>query len=281
MTNTAGYLKGGLPYNRLGDGPQYLIVFQGLVPENNPLSGITARMLLRPFKPLAEHYTVLVVGRRPGLPTGYSLQDMANDYASMVSDEFGGEPVELIGLSTGGSIAQVFAADYPELVKRMVLYSTAYKLGEECRQFQLRTAELARKGRWGAASAEGFAFMFLPRKGLAKRITRPITWPVQLLAMVARPASVSDYMITIEAEDAFDFRTRLGEIKAPSIVVGGAKDPFYSPDLFRETAEGIPSGELVLYDKAGHSPTGRRVAYAILAFLRQDAREASGFRDRG
>jgi pimeloyl-ACP methyl ester carboxylesterase len=272
-TSDAGFLSGGLPYNRLGNNSRRLIAFQGLVSENKPLSGLMAKMLLVPFKPLSERYTVYVVGRRPNLPQGYSLSDMANDYSAMVRDEFEGGPVDVVGLSTGGSIAQVFAADHPEQVNRLVLYSSAYKLGEEGARFQRRLAELARRGRRSALMAEAMAFMFLPRKGLAKQLTRPVVWLMQLLTMPFRPKSVSDYVITVEAEDVLDFRSRLSEIRAPTLVIGGAKDPFYSPELFRETAEGIPNARLILYENRGHAPTGKRVAEDILGFL--DAAQAS------
>jgi pimeloyl-ACP methyl ester carboxylesterase len=229
------------------------------------------RMLLGLFKFLGEHYTVYVVNRRPGLPQGYTLADMADDYAAMVQDEFGG-PVDVIGMSTGGSIAQVFAADHPELVNRLVLYSSAYKLGEEGQQFQRRLAELARERRWGAVSAEGLAFMFLPRRGLARQMMRPIAWLIGLLSTLFAhpPADFSDYVVTIEAEDEFDFQSRLSEIKAPTLVIGGTRDPFYTPALFRETAAGIPDARLALYEKAGHGPSGQRVARDVLAFLGQN-----------
>ncbi len=267
----AGYFKGGLPYNRLGGGPRRLVAFQGLFPENRPLSGMTASMLLAPFKPLAQRYTVYAVNRRPGLPRGYTLADMARDYAAMVQGEFGG-PVDVVGLSTGGSIAQVFAADHPGLVRRLVLYSSACRLGEEGRRSQRRLARLAAERRWGAVMAEGLAFMFLPRSGLARQVTRPLVWGVRALAGLLSPAPDSplDYIVTIEAEDQFDFRPRLGEIRAPTLVIGGARDPFYSPGLFRETAAGIPNARLALYEKAGHAPTGKRVTRDILAFLGQD-----------
>lgn len=47
MTNsqeTTGYFRSGLPYNRLGHGPRILVVFQGLLFENKPLTGLSARL---------------------------------------------------------------------------------------------------------------------------------------------------------------------------------------------------------------------------------------------
>ncbi|MBM3940264.1 MAG: alpha/beta fold hydrolase [SAR202 cluster bacterium] len=262
MTNAAnaphaGHFKGGLPFNRLGNGPEPLVVFRGLLPEHKPLSGVTARAMLSPFRPLARRYTVYVVTRRPGLPAGCTLADMADDYADMVRDEFGG-PVRVIGISTGGSIAQHFAADHPELVRRLVLYSAAHRLGDEGRRFQRRLAELAGARRWAALAAESLAFMYLPKRGLARRAAVPATWLVRLLAVALfrPPSDASDYLVTIEAEDAFDFRDRLGEIRAPA--------------LFRETAAGMPRARLVLYERAGHGPTGKRVTRDLLAFLAEN-----------
>ena len=73
--------------------------------------------------------------------------------------------------------------------------------------------------------------------------------------------------MTILAEDAHDFRGRLHEISAPTLVVAGADDPFYTEALFRETAAGIPGARLVLYPRMGHPAQGRQFARDVLAFL--------------
>lgn len=130
---TAGYFRSGLPYNRLGRGPRTLVVFQGLLFENKPLTGLSARLMLSTYNFLLKDYTTYVVTRKPGLPDGYSMQDMADDYAAMIRKEFG-EPVDVIGTSTGGSIAQHFAADHPDLVRRLVLHASAYTLGTRPRR---------------------------------------------------------------------------------------------------------------------------------------------------
>lgn len=74
---------------------------------------------------------------------------------------------------------------------------------------------------------------------------------------------------TIEAEDAFDVGERLGEIRAPTLVVGGGRDRFYPPELFEETAERIPNARLVLYENRGHDGTfaDRRFGRGVVAFL--------------
>jgi pimeloyl-ACP methyl ester carboxylesterase len=82
-----------------------------------------------------------------------------------------------------------------------------------------------------------------------------------------RSADPTDLMVTVLAEDAHDFRSRLHEITAPTLVVAGAEDPFYSEALFRETATGIPGAKLILYPGMGHPAHGKQFARDVLEFL--------------
>jgi pimeloyl-ACP methyl ester carboxylesterase len=91
---------------------------------------------------LTDEYTVYGVLRSPDFPEDYTPGAMARDYAEVIAGELGG-PVDLVGLSTGGSIVQEFAADHPELVRRLVLHSSGYRLNDKARRVQLRVADLA------------------------------------------------------------------------------------------------------------------------------------------
>lgn len=61
----------------------------------------------------------------------------------------------------------------------------------------------------------------------------------------------SDMLVTISAEDSFDVESHLIDVKAPTLVLGGAADHFYSEDLFRRTAAGIPNGRAVIFPGKG------------------------------
>lgn len=103
----SGYFRNGLPYNRAGRGPRPLVIFQGLTFENKPQFG-----MLFMYKFLESDYTLYGVLRKPGMPQGYTLGDMADDYAVMIREEFGG-PVDVLGISTGGSIACILPPTIP------------------------------------------------------------------------------------------------------------------------------------------------------------------------
>ena len=258
----SGYFRSGLPFNRIGHGPRPLVVVQGLLFENKP----QPRFALGPYSFLGKRYTVFAVLRRPGMPHGYSMADMAADVGSTIRQEFG-EPVDVIGVSTGGSIVQHLAADHPDVVRRLVIHSSACALSSVARDLQLQVAELAAERRWTAAS-ELLVDAVVPRRGVPPRARPLIVWPVsRLLSWSSRSADPTDLIVTILAEDAHDFRSRLHEIAAPTLVVAGAEDPFYTEALFRETAAGIPGARLILYPGMGHPAHGQQFARDVLAFL--------------
>jgi pimeloyl-ACP methyl ester carboxylesterase len=223
------------------------------------------------YKFLGDDYRVYVVHRKPGLPRGYTLKDMADDYAVMIREEFGG-PVDVIGISTGGSIVQHFAADHPDLVRRLIIHSSAYTLSDEARRLQMQVGRLAQEGRWSQALAVFIRPMF-PRSGIMKYLSPPLVWLASRLMSLVMPEEANDLVVTVEAEDKFNFKSRLSEIYAPTLVAAGAKDPFYTPQLFRETAEGIPNARLILYEGMGHPAMGKQFNQDVLRFLKEDLPE--------
>jgi pimeloyl-ACP methyl ester carboxylesterase len=262
---TTGYFKNNLPYIRIGDSPRNLVIFGGQDFDHKPPSSLWLPMFTGSYKRLAEGFTVYVVSRKPGLPVGYSMQDMSNDYATMIKNELGG-PVDVMGISTGGPIAQYFAVDHPQLVRRLVLALTGYRLTEQGAELQRRMGDLARQRKWRAAYSTTVGGMY-PR-GIKKYLVKLFMW---LFGAMGAPADPSDGLIEIEAEDKHDFKERLAEIKVPTLVIGGDEDYFYP---IRETAAGIPNAKLVLYEGSGHNVIfkhNRQLSEAILAFLTEEA----------
>lgn len=260
LETKAGYSKNGLPYARIGSGPRNLVIFDGLDFAHKPPSGLMLRMTASMFKNFANDFAVYMVRRKPGLPADYSIQDMSNDYATMVRDEFGG-PVDIMGISTGGPIAQYFAADHPDLVRHLVLASTGYRLSDYGSQQQRRLISLAEEGKWRATAA---VMASLISSGATRLVYASMFWLLGKY-FFGSPATPSDGIVELKAEDRHDFKERLVEIKAPTLVIGGEKDPLY---LIRETAAGIPNARLILYEKTGHMAIRKsQFSKDVLAFL--------------
>ena len=260
-----GELYGGLPYLAVGAGPP-LVVFSGLTAEHANPTGLARRVELLTLKPMARSFTVYAVNRKPGLPAGSTIADLASHYAEAIAREFPG-PVCIQGVSTGGSIAQQFAIDHPQLVRRLVLAATACRLSPHGREVQRRFAELTAEGRPRRAYAALGPTLAATTAG--GRAFAALMW---LFAGSQRADDPSDMLVTVAAEDTFDASPQLHHITAPTLLVAGGRDRFYSPELFRETTEHIPNARLRLYQDKGHAGvmTYKPAIGEIVDFLRGD-----------
>jgi pimeloyl-ACP methyl ester carboxylesterase len=255
------YLRAG-PHD--GGGPP-LLVLPGLESHAQPSNRLGRRMVLGSLRPLARERDVWWVDRRTGLPPGVTIADLAADYAGGIAQRHPG-PVDVLGISTGGSLALQLAADHPRLVRRLVLVSAAARLGPGGRASQRRVARTLEAGRPRAAGAAMASMLGTP---LSEPLWAALGW---LLGPLLFRHGRADLVATIGAEDAFDLTDRLRGITVPVLVVAGDSDRCYSPELFTATATGLPAARLVVYPRTGHAgvESHRRFGPDVLAFLDGD-----------
>ncbi|HEX5700463.1 MAG TPA: alpha/beta hydrolase [Rubrobacter sp.] len=273
-----GTFLGESPYVRIGNGPENLVILPGTTLENEPPSRIAAWTYRLGFGRFARDYTVYVINRRLGMSPGYTTQDMAADYAAVLERELG--PSHIMGFSTGGEIAQYVAIDHPASVRSLILVVSACHLSEAGREICERWQALAREDRWRELRADmaSVAVSSETNKRLARAFIRVFG---NLVFRV--PSDPSDFLTTLEADLSHDTTGQLGGISAPTLVVGGNEDPFFSEDLLRETADKIPDATLRVYEGVGHGvPKERKRRYEedTLAFLGDHREKSSGNGDQ-
>ncbi|MGH3462351.1 MAG: alpha/beta fold hydrolase [Kribbellaceae bacterium] len=141
----------GMACLRAGAGPP-LVFLPGLTADHGEPLGMDRRFHLLQFRPYTARRRVWWINRRPGLEPGVTMADLAADYASALRSDLRG-PADVLGVSTGGSVALQLAVDHPDLVRRLVVVSAAYRLGPGGRAAQRAVAELLRAGRVRQAAA--------------------------------------------------------------------------------------------------------------------------------
>ena len=156
-------------------------------------------------------------------------------------DERGLERSSICGLSLGGATAMWVAANAPERVDRLVLACTSARFGE--RQGWLERAALVREQGVESIADAVVARWFTPAA------------PPELVArfreqLVQTPRE--EYAQCCEALAAWDFRDRLGEIAAPTLVIAAANDGATPPEYAEALARGIPDAKLVVLRDAAH-----------------------------
>jgi pimeloyl-ACP methyl ester carboxylesterase len=239
-----------------------LVVIPGLDGGIGNPAGISRRISELEIAGLAVKSRVWRIGRHSGLPIGTTIRDVADVYANMIRSTFT-EPVDVLGVSTGGSIALQLAADHPELVRRLVLISAAHRLGDHGRRTQRAVAQLLKDGRPRRASA-----LLLSNVAVSvptRAILAVLGWVAPRLVIGPHR---DDLRVLLDAEDSFDLTGRLASVIAPTLIVAGSRDRFYSRDLYEQIARALPDASLRL-TRSGHLSmhANPRLAREVLAFI--------------
>ena len=147
------------------------------------------------------------------------------------------ERAVIVGVSMGGAIAQTMALEFPARVLGLGLIGTGAKL---------RVAPAFLQGiendfeNTAPALVQNYFAANAPTELIAKSAA-------SLLATGAQVAH-DDFA----ACDAFDVRARLGEIRAPALIVCGSEDKMTPPKYSEFLAQNIAGAELHIVENAGH-----------------------------
>ncbi|MFF3222227.1 alpha/beta fold hydrolase [Nocardia suismassiliense] len=248
-----GALRHGLPYLALGAG-RPLVFLRWFTPDHANPSGWMRNSEIKMLTPLARHFRVYAVNRAPGMAEGTTMGEIAAQHADALQAEFG-EPVDVLGVSSGGSLALQLAADHPGAVRRLVIASSGYRLDPLAKQAQIRYGEAAFAGRRALHH-------LAPITASSRLVARLAGAGMWLIDPLGRPKNPADTLAFVRAEDEFDLSDRLAEIAAPTLVLGGERDAAYSTENFRHTADGIPNSRLVIYPGTSHMGVVKHAHFA-------------------
>ncbi len=250
-----------LPHTRLGTGAP-LVVVPGLSGRRGVPESFRRWMRWREIVELSSERDVWSIQRRVGLEPGISVRQLAAEYAATLRELFDG-PVDVIGVSTGGSIALQLTADHPELVRRLVLVSAAHRLSDQGRDTQRRVAELLRAHQPRRAAS---VFLAATAGGWPSRAVFALVGLLAPRLVVGRDDT--DLLATLDAEDTFNLASKLTTIDTRTLVTGGGHDHFYG-DAMVEIRTRMPRARLELVPRRGHMGTlgNRKLARRVLRFL--------------
>lgn len=263
-----GTFTNGMEYVAVGDGPRRMLFIMG-GPGSAVPSGREVTMMAGSVAPYVDDgYTVWGVTRRRGMPAGYSVGDMARDYAQVIESDLGGRVDAVVGEELGGMIGLHLAADHPDLLDRLALVRVAWSVTEWGRELDGRCGEALSAGRFADAGA---AMLEEVVPGARWAWLRRILGPSVGRWLAGRDYNLPDVLVETRAEQAFDGRDVLPRIDVPVVLVAGGKDRNFAEDAVEETARLIPDCTLVLYDGRNgiRTVTSRQVPRDVLSFLHE------------
>ncbi|TFG19688.1 MAG: alpha/beta hydrolase [Promethearchaeota archaeon] len=263
-----GFFEDGLPYAKIGDQSKILLNIEALSTEHKPPSGFTLQQFKKGAEPFLDDYTVYLIGRKPNLPEGFFMDKMARDYATLIRREFNG-PVDVIGVSTGGQIAHFLAADHPDTVRKLVIVSAAFRISERGKEIERKAAEYFQQKKYGKSMAATLEMVYSPgiKRALLQTFIR--LFGKLFFRNIKYP---NDFLIEVQADREMNFKDRLSEILAPTLIMSGVDDVAYNVVDVRTTANGIPKATLKLYENYGHNlamSNRKEVLKEALRFLKE------------
>lgn len=209
--------------------------------------GTTLRMWDEQAPALREHFRLLRYDHRghggsPVPPGPYRIDDLGRDVLALL-DRLELERVLFCGLSIGGMVEMWLASEAPERVERLVLCCTSARVAPDVYDSRARTVRAEGVGAVADAVLERW---FTP----AFHEERPdvVEWAGRML----RGTPAEGYAGCCEAIRDMDLRSRLGEIRALTLVIAGADDPAIPPDHAELLRDSIPEARLEVIPGAAH-----------------------------
>ena len=197
------------------------------------------------YKIFADGYTVYVFDRRLDLPPVYTVKDMALDTAAAF-DALGIKDACIFGASQGGMMAQIIAAERPDLVCRTVLGSTSARLDEVHYRLFEHWAQLADSGN----STE----LYL---SFAKEIYPQSLFAEYRETLLAAAAGVTEedmrrFAVMARGTKDLDIISLLPKIKCPVLVLGVAEDQVLGAEASEAIAARLKC-PIFMYSGCGHA----------------------------
>jgi 3-oxoadipate enol-lactonase len=175
----------------------------------------------------------------------FTVEDMAADVAAIIETLDAG-PANVVGMSMGGSVALVLAAERPDLVGNLVLADATASYGPD------RVEEWAERAR----RATG-----VPREQQIKFQHERWFTPFFVDENPAEVARVSDIFLATDstahaaacrALGTLDATDRLADVTAETLVIVGRDDFATPPSMSAELASGIPGARFEVLDDTRH-----------------------------
>jgi pimeloyl-ACP methyl ester carboxylesterase len=180
------------------------------------------------------------------------FEDRARELGELIHT-LGFEAVHLCGLCEGGAVALVFASSFPNKVKTLVLQGVGYHTTDEtvtrCGRFFRPWAELDENFKRSLILHHGEDYAGLRWEAI--RDAKPYVW-----------------------DRTYDIRSHFPKIKAPTLIIGGDRDPFFGLEHPVTAFRGIKNAELCILPGAGHflsEETPLVFNQMVMDFLRKTA----------
>lgn len=232
-------------YIRFGKGKHNLVMIPGVGDGLKTVKGMALPFALL-YRSLAKDFTVYVFSRPNNLKPKTSTEDMAESLRKSLLF-LGIENTFLVGISQGGMIAQHLTLKAPNIIKKLALVVTLSKPNPVVNAVINNWLQMAERGDYKGIMLNTAELSYTPKKVQSSKLI------YSLIGNLGKPKSLDRFIIQAKACITHNAYEGLGEIKCPTLVIGGSDDKIVSAEASKEIAEKIPNSRLIMYEGLGHA----------------------------
>jgi len=195
---------------------------------------------------LLKHFRVLRYdtrghGQSAVTPGPYSFEQLAQDVLAL-ADALDAQKFSFCGLSMGGVTGMWLGIHAPERLHKLVLCSTAAKIGNA----ETWNARIDAIRKHGAKSIAAGTMERWFTEGYREKSPQA----VERIRRMVESTTTEGYVACCEALREADFREAIAEIRTPTLVISGTHDLATTPQDGRFIAERVPAARFVKLDAA-------------------------------
>lgn len=176
-----------------------------------------------------------------------TMPELAEFYVSVL-DYLDWPHAHVLGFSFGGTVAQQLAIDFPAYVDSLILAGTAPGLGGFPPDL-LTLMTAANPLRYQIPLVRQMAAPIIYRGRVGRH---PRLFETELSGWYAHRAPLLGVGAQVAAFMGWSSLAWLGQLRMPTLVLGGEEDPMAPVSNSRLIASVVPGAELRIYKKAGH-----------------------------
>ena len=187
-------------------------------------------------------------GKSEKCQTAFSIDDMADDAASLIRTLSPNEKVSFVGLSMGGMVSQSLAARHSELLNSIVIANSAEYYDDNARKNWIARIEAV-----NANGIKPIAEAIISRWFTAEFINDQKNNANNLVKKSQLGLEDSDslsYALCCKAVSDIDFRLANNQIKIPVLIIAGIRDEATPVALSQLMREKIETSDLIQINTA-------------------------------
>ena len=238
--------NGSMNYFEFGNGGKNLVILPGLSIQSVMNS---ADIVAHDYKMFSQDFRLFVFDRKDDLPENYSVYDMAEDTTKAII-ALGLDSLYLFGASQGGMMAASIALNYPELVKKLAICSSAFKIDGD--RFNVISDWIDFAGNKDGVS------LYLD---FGKKLYSEEFFATYKTAFIRAGESVKDeefdrFAILAKGTEGFDISGGISDLTCPVFAAGATDDAVLGADAIDEVERllnNLPEKVIHKYSGYGHA----------------------------